>query len=476
MCADNVYDPANQFCVLGKLYDKCGGKTFVVNREYCNDGVVADLCAEVKKSKTNDYSVVTYRPVNADEFCLAGIVTKKCGGKTFGMNQYCGKNYAGTADSIRAYCRDANSQELDKAYSYVGQTIYQKDDVVEETTKPSFFGDLIGEPLVSADSRDLNTFYAALEELKTTGCTSEGRTELCGTKEYFVDKQFCDERDNHLYKFALVPTSSGSVKMMTENLAYEYFLPKKKVKKITQTDIGPDTTYALDMIGGKLNFEKQAFENFPATNGRFYTWKSAMGIGDLRKKMYNESRTTYEALNLDSSDVVFGACPAGWRLPTAEELRALSDYATRTAEGGFADLDNDKDVVLNFNVNFLGYYDVDAKATDGVGKAYFWSETAIDGEEAEAYSLIIKDNDHASVDASHKTYAFTIRCVEAEQSVPVGEWANLNGAFRAYCSQHYYPVCFYCNENPSSEGCQTCNESFTSLTCDEFLFDYQQRP
>ena len=137
-----------------------------------------------------------------------------------------------------------------------------------------------------------------------------------------------------------------------------------------------------------------------------------MGIGDLRKKMYNESRTTYEALNLDSSDVVFGACPAGWRLPTAEELRALSDYATRTAEGGFADLDNDKDVVLNFNVNFLGYYDVDAKATDGVGKAYFWSETAIEGEEEEAYSLIIKDNDHASVDASHKTYAFTIRCVK----------------------------------------------------------------
>ena len=117
---------------------------------------------------------------------------------------------------------------------------------------------------------------------------------------------------------------------------------------------------------------------------------------------------------MDSSDVVYGACPDGWRLPTAEELRALSDYATLTAEGGFADLDNDKDVVLNFNVNFLGFYDVDAKETDGVGKAYFWSETAIEGEEEEAYSMIIKDNDHASVDASHKTYAFTIRCVEVD--------------------------------------------------------------
>jgi uncharacterized protein (TIGR02145 family) len=344
--------------------------------------------------------------------------------------------------------------------------------VVEETTKPSFFGDFVGEPLVSANEGDLYDFYEALDVLKETGCVSEeGRTALCGTKEYFTDKQFCDVRDNRLYKYAWVSLSSGhgDIMFMTENLAYEYFLPKKKVKKITPhaNDDGADTTYALDILGGKLIFEKQAYENFPAKNGRFYTWKSAMGIGDLRKEMAETMPETYDDLNLDSSDVVYGACPDGWRLPTAEELRALSDYATRTAEGGFADLDNDKDVVLNFNVNFLGYYDVDAKATDGVGKAYFWSETAIEGEEEEAYSLIIKDNDHASVDASHKTYAFTIRCVEAEQSS--GGDPIIVSDFEAWCITSGHEACDYC-ENHQGEGeCGICYANFDDPVCQGYL-------
>jgi uncharacterized protein (TIGR02145 family) len=196
---------------------------------------------------------------------------------------------------------------------------------------------------------------------------------------------------------------------MTENLAYEYKLPIKAIKSITpaQGDHPADTVFDLKILGGKLQYEKDAFENFKATKGRYYTWKSAVGDGDLRKEM---GAVAVADRNLEAKDMVVGACPNGWRLPTDVELEALSYLATKKAEGGYADLDNDKKVVLNFNVDFLGYYDVDDKAAMG-SEAYFWSATeAVDNAE-QAWSLVITNNDKSSVSASNKTYAFTIRCV-----------------------------------------------------------------
>ena len=52
----------------------------------------------------------------------------------------------------------------------------------------------------------------------------------------------------------------------TENLAFIYKLPKiddKLTDNITE-----------------LEYENDPYENFKADQGRFYTWNSAMGIGD----------------------------------------------------------------------------------------------------------------------------------------------------------------------------------------------------
>ena len=108
-------------------------------------------------------------------------------------------------------------------------------------------------------------------------------------------------------------------------------------------------------------------------------------------------------------DKVVGACPAGWRLPTKAELVNLSDFANDVAEGGFADLDN-TDKVLNFNVDFLGYYNISAKKPMGT-EANFWSSDAADSDE-QAWGLVIVDNDNSSVETSNKAYAYTIRCVK----------------------------------------------------------------
>ena len=400
MCGDDSYDPAEQFCVLGKLYDKCDGKTFVVNREYCNDDVVAPLCSEVKLKKDGSYEVVANRATKADEFCLAGIITKKCGGEEFSMNQYCDKKHDGVTDSIKDYCKYADDEKLEMAYQKIGKSLFpeeeEEEDVEAASSSSSFFGGLIGKKLDDFTSEQLGLFYEALEGLKTT-CGVESDPDLCGGVAYNPEKKFCDIRDNHLYAFKEI----NGVTWFTENLAFKYKLPKKvyEIDKAT----GDTLSISLDAKGGVLYYEDDPFENFEAAEGRYYTWNSAMGIGDMR------SDVDLGETSLKDKDKVVGACPAGWRLPTKAELEDLSNFANDVAEGGFEDLDN-TDKVLNFNVDFLGYYNISAKKPMGT-EANFWSSDAAASDE-QAWGLVIVDNDNSSVETSNKAYAYTIRCVK----------------------------------------------------------------
>jgi hypothetical protein len=56
------------------------------------------------------------------------------------------------------------------------------------------------------------------------------------------------------------------VTRFTENLAFKYKLPK----------INDELTGNIT----ELEYENAPYENFEAAEGRYYTWNSAMGIGD----------------------------------------------------------------------------------------------------------------------------------------------------------------------------------------------------
>lgn len=79
---------------------------------------------------------------------------------------------------------------------------------------------------------------------------------------YNPEKKFCDIRDNHLYAFKKI----NGVTWFTENLAFKYKLPK----------INDELTGNIT----ELEYENNPYENFKAAEGRYYTWNSAMGIGD----------------------------------------------------------------------------------------------------------------------------------------------------------------------------------------------------
>ena len=382
LCGDDPYSPEDKFCVLGKLYDKCGpsGATYHVNTEHCEDGNVVPNCWECKKNRDGSFTYVAYRAPASDEFCWNNFVVKKCGGEIYGRNEYCGKANNGTRDSVRAYC--VSDSTLDVIFGDLEASLPSTGNNGNSILS-TLLGDFIGEEPGHYTEVATKTFYAELSASQY--CSSNQQENLCGTTTYDPAKKFCDIRDNKLYKYNRI----DNLNWMTENLAFEYKLP---------SSVGH----------GFVNYENNAYENFEAEEGRYYTWNSAVGTGDMRRD------AGIDTLFLAAKDEVYGACPRGWRLPAKDELASLSDYANRAAAGGFADLDNTEQV-LSFNVNFLGYYD--ANSVVGSGKAYFWSGTGDSGDDDRAWGLVIKDNDHSSVDLTQKAYAFTIRCVQ-EISAP----------------------------------------------------------
>ena len=206
--------------------------------------------------------------------------------------------------------------------------------------------------------------------------------EKCGTTKYDPTKQFCDIRDNHVYKFETVLMGEVELAWMTENLAFEYKLPKI----ITETKVvdGKNVVVkSIDQVMGVVNYEDNVYENFEVNGVRYYTWKSAMGswdketgVGDIRNTLLDEETDNAELKKLDPADRVIGACPDGWRLPEKPELDALNALGTNAGnEKGYETLPgNDKKV--NFNVNFAGYYSVNSnKVVNSDKAAYFWSST-----------------------------------------------------------------------------------------------------
>ena len=238
MCGDASYDPAAKFCVLGKLYDKCDGKTYAISSQACVNGVVVSKCAEYKELKNGNFEYVTTRAVKDGEFCWNGIVTPKCGGKEFGQDQFCGLAFDGKTDSVYTYCK-TQLEALEEAYEEFGVVLKSSSSaasssaqqVVEEDE--SLFGNLIGETPVKFDVNDLKTFYTSLKTIQTICTEGSAKAKWCGSKTYIDTEKFCDIRDNHIYKY--VKIEGADIWWMNENLAFEYKLPMAKIDKINET-------------------------------------------------------------------------------------------------------------------------------------------------------------------------------------------------------------------------------------------------
>lgn len=440
MCGDKTYDPADQFCAGVKLYDKCGTGTnkvtYKVNAEYCENGVVTPMCIVAKLGEPeNPYSVnvtdVFMRAPKANEFCWNGFITKKCGGKEFGDYEYCGKTADNSADSIMTYC--APDYDMDKLYATLLKQMPETPDVEDDDEYiPDYFGmeALLGNQREIYTTMDVQFYLTALESVKVKATQFCVENELvvnkCGTKTFKPKEEFCDRRDNHIYKKVKI----GNTWWMAENLAFEYKLPRK------------DGTNAKT-AGKNILFEDTLYQNYAneaiTAAGRYYTWASAIGEGDVRYNNENAlpKTITNDLVDIDlddDDDVVYrkllvnelvtykmipGACPDGWRLPTREELTDLVTTYKKDAEAkanlsrtsGYYQIEY-KNVAKpgdepEYAVDWAEFFDVE--------NAYLW--TIEDASDAKAYGLMTPENltlDNSAIGEYEKTLALPIRCVLAD--------------------------------------------------------------
>ena len=426
MCGDQVYDPADKFCVLTTLVDKCGTGSkkvaYNIASEYCEKGNVVPMCIDVKFASESDAEVVgaSMRAPKSDEFCWNGFITKKCDGKEFDDFHYCGKkNVDKTKDSLKTYCtRDIEITGLIMDLESTRLTQESSDEEVNEFTNiNNILAGLGATPYY--DVEDLKVFFKGLEKFKVKSsqfCETFNKKEYyvrnkCGEKTFSTKEQFCDRRDNRLYKMVEV----GDLVWMAENLAFEYKLPIME---------GTGAQARIKIGGTTVSFGKDAYENYANKEnpeaGRYYTWDAANGARDDRSSI-----TSYIDANdeLQSHNLVVGACPEGWRLPTASELQTLVD------EGA---------LLKSFGVNASGYYDVtfvkdpeSGEETDEIESvefltstaedAYLWSVTDNDSEAGisaggkKAMALMYPHDESVlktTISPYSKKYALPIRCVQ----------------------------------------------------------------
>lgn len=355
VCGVDPYDPADKFCVLGKIYDKCGTDkvAYKVNTEFCENGKVVPACINVKQVvdpyNPNDFNVkvMGMRAPTEDEFCLNGFIMPKCNGEEYGVDQFCGKTADKTKDSLMTYCARKSflEEEADEWLKFKAKKEKEAAEVAEIDNEPNPYGELIGRPIFDAEevSETISDYFTMLNSKKLKGdefCENYVRQAKCGTKTYKTEEQFCDRRDNKLYGMTIV----GDMLWMTENLAFEYKLPK-------------EVADGKASVGADINFADTAYQNYAsdfAAAGRYYSWFSAIGIDDVRYDAEAENKVRETALPAEwyeDADKIYktipGACPVGWRLPTETEL----DAVLRIAAG---------DAVIAQKMNFVksGYYNI----------------------------------------------------------------------------------------------------------------------
>jgi len=130
------------------------------------------------------------------------------------------------------------------------------------------------------------------------GSTGTDCSTICTTTAEFTAGQFCDPRDNQIYKCVVI----GAQIWMGQNLNY-----------------GQQMTSVLDEQDDDALIEKYCYDDTTSecdTYGGLYEWAEAMGAG-----------FAYNSTTLSTSGNTQGACPSGWHVPTNSEWSTMLGVA-----------------------------------------------------------------------------------------------------------------------------------------------------
>ena len=323
VCGTTAYDPAEQFCVGGKTYALCEGKTkdYDPTTHACGENdIVVPLCGG--------------KPYYDDQKCEEGVILTLCGDKD-------DPKWHWYYDSTKAQClhsKTLGDRDLVFDHIPVGDGFERQSDVDSmlyvyvsstEVQKRAYCGSakyvLSGAPgyhglrstFTPASSAVVYSFVNDADSLFTFSNLSghlynpethfcdipEGSNRLYGTivekcdgEVFNTATHFCDYRENKLYSFKKI----GTQIWMTQNLAYADSVATPNLKGL----------WSCPGSAGAENL--QNCEEY----GMLYKWSAAMDIDG-----------TYQSTLNNPTEPRQGICPDGWHLPSYDELSALNEHA-----------------------------------------------------------------------------------------------------------------------------------------------------
>jgi uncharacterized protein (TIGR02145 family) len=218
----------------------------------------------------------------------------------------------------------------------------------------------------------------------------------CGTGKYMTATQFCDKRDNKVYKWVEI----GEQIWMAENL--NYIASGSKCVGDGNSSTLADYSERCDIYG------------------RLYNWATAMGISES----YNSSvyGTSCGSNCYDPADIPHqGICPNGWHIPTDAEWTTLTNNTGGSSVGsitgnnlkatsGWGGISYNGTDIYGFAALPGGYGS--GNNSSYVGRYGYW-QSATEASAGSTYFRSIYD-DYAYVNRSNsnKTSLYSIRCIQ----------------------------------------------------------------
>ena len=318
LCGRKTYDPDTQTCIEDRILAKCGEEAIPYDAEtqVCQGNKVLNKCG-------NEGEV--YDPDT--QTCIEDRILTKCGEAGYDpVTHFCGTNNQITlrcGEQLEDYDLETQKCEEGKVLTQCGETYYYPPEqkCVNNKVEDRYF-------------------------------CGEGDNK----KEYDKTKQFCDTRDNHVYKFI------------------HFYNEQSKKPYYPVYWIAEDVTYYSNNVGYRLNW---------------FTWETAQS-----------------------------ACPKGWHLPTKKEFELLiskaggSDIAGKnlkstsgwsktthvvTARGSHITVEDGKEALdrYGFSATPSGYNFEGIEPSDGFGDnlGLWWSST---DEGDSVYVLEMHNNSDAA--------------------------------------------------------------------------------